>query len=238
MTARPTLAVVGGSGFVLESLLDTIHEEIPLAADSSVRLAPVHRGVFLIGECDATPLAVQCGRRHLYEGVPYAQVVDSIDQLARFGVTDVLLTNAAGGLQAEAQPGELMAVSRVTAWPFRGWKQQSTEWAMDFILPGCDSVGEYAWVHGPSYETRAEIATLQAQGAAAVGMSTAPEAVRCIELGLRVGAVSCLTNNCQSPVKLTHDHVMNTARESSGRLCGLIRSFIQNEYLRKPSEGA
>jgi purine-nucleoside phosphorylase len=238
MTARPTLAVVGGSGFVLESLLDTVHEEIPLAADSNLRLSPGHRGVFLIGECGATPLAVQCGRRHLYEGVPYEQAVDSIDQLARFGVTDVLLTNAAGGLQAESRPGELMAVSRVTAWPFRGWEQRATEWTMDFILPGCDSVGEYAWVHGPSYETRAEIATLQAQGAAAVGMSTAPEADRCMELGLRVGAVSCLTNNCQSPVKLTHDHVVSTARESSGRLCGLIRSFIQSGYSRKSSEGA
>ncbi|MDP7639191.1 MAG: hypothetical protein QGG73_05685 [Candidatus Hydrogenedentes bacterium] len=224
------LAVVGGSGLALESLLDTVHEEVHLPAPPHLDLVPGHRGVILFGVCEGRPLAVQCGRRHFYEGVGYEAIAETTGRLGGFGVTDVLLTNAAGGLRAEAQPGELMAVTRVRAWPFRRWEVEKAKWSMDFLLPGCDSVGEYAWVHGPSYETRAEVAALCAQGAAAVGMSAAPEAHRCKESDLRVGAVSCLTNNCQNPVKLTHEHIMKTAGESSARLCGLIRTFVNREY--------
>ena len=230
MSGTPVLAVVGGSGLALESLLDTVEEEVPLPPAPHGELVPGHRGAILLGLCEGRPLAVQCGRRHFYEGIGYGTIAGEIDRLGGFGVTEVLLTNAAGGLRAEARPGELMAVSRVSAWPCRRWQGETAEWTMDFLLPGCDSVGDYTWVHGPSYETRAEIAALHAQGAAAVGMSAAPEARRCKELGWRVGAVSCLTNNCQSPAKLTHDHVVKTARESSARLCGLIRAFVRREY--------
>jgi purine nucleoside phosphorylase len=144
------------------------------------------------------------------------------------GVWCVVFTHAAGSLLPELRPGHLVAADTVHIWLYARWDlPEAVE--TDFLVPGCDYTGACYWMHGPCYETRAEIAALRRLGAAAVGMSIAPELVRCRELGMRAGVISCVTNQCGSAAKLTHDHVLETARAASDRLCAILRNWLKQD---------
>jgi purine-nucleoside phosphorylase len=123
-------------------------------------------------------------------------------------------------------PGDLVAVTCLRTWRYVGWPQRPTAIEPDFMLSGCRHEGEYIWMHGPSYETRAEIRALQRLGGAVVGMSTAPEVARCRERGIRAAVVSCVTNNCCAPGPVSHDSVVRAARAASTALVQLLRSEI------------
>ncbi len=226
---RRTIAVVAGSGLNLNGLLDTVDRELSFRDLASLPEAAVagHDGRFLIGTCGDARLIIQCGRLHLYEGLRYDAVAATVDVLHRLGADTVVFTNAAGGLQAGMKPGELMAAERVRLWRYRGWPDAPRLLTPEIEVPGCDWRGAYHWVHGPCYETRAEIGALHTERSSAVGMSTAPEMHRAQALGLRTAAISCITNNCCTPQKLTHEHVLRTAAAASTRLCALLRGFIQ-----------
>jgi purine-nucleoside phosphorylase len=230
--ARAPIGVVAGSGIDLRALLDRIDDEQPFTAFPELAGGAVegHDGRFVRGSCLDRSVVVQCGRLHFYEGLDYASVVQPIDALAGFGVGTVILTNAAGGLRPEMAPGDTLAVERALPFTaYRCWQGQPQEIATDFQLAGCDHRGTYVWVHGPSYETRAEIAALQHLDGAAVGMSTFPELQRCRELGIRAAAVSCITNSCCTPQALSHDHVVETAQRASEKLVGILRGWIEGE---------
>jgi purine-nucleoside phosphorylase len=131
-----------------------------------------------------------------------------------------------------------MAASRIRLWRYRRWPAAPAQLMPDFELPGCDASGAYHWVHGPCYETRAEIRALQTEKSSAVGMSTAPEMHRAQALGMRAAAISCITNNCCTPQHLTHEHVLRTAAAASARLSALLRDFIAesaNSLSRNPA---
>ncbi|MBN2310707.1 MAG: purine-nucleoside phosphorylase [Candidatus Hydrogenedentes bacterium] len=227
MTPAP-LGIVAGSGIDLRGLLDRVEREQAFheVAGLVSSAVPGHAGRFLHGVCGGHPVVLQCGRLHVYEGLAVGEVVRTVDVLASSGVRTILFTNAAGGLLPEMEPGELLAVERVRPMPYRGWPEAPESIEPDIEVPRCDHRGAYMWVHGPSYETRAEIAALQRLGGAAVGMSTAPELCRCRELGLRAAAVSCITNNCCQPQVLTHAHVVETACRASRRIAALIRAAL------------
>ncbi len=221
--------IVAGSGIDLAALLDeesarVPFSEIPGLIPSGV---PGHSGQYLHGRCGGIPIVVQSGRLHFYEGQDYGGVTRTVDVMAGFGVKAIVFTNAAGGLRPEMSAGDLLAVDSIRPFvPYRGWPEQAELPSPDFTIPGCDHTGTYVWVHGPSYETRAEIAALQHLQGSAVGMSTAPEASRCRELGIQTGAISCITNNCCQPQHLTHEHVVETARRASERIVDLVRGFL------------
>lgn len=225
-------AIVAGSGIDLSHVLDSIVEVIPFRAADAIPQGAVagHEYAFLRGMSGARPVIVQCGRRHCYEGIKAPGAAATVDALAQMGVDTIVFTNAAGGLQPEMKPGDLMAVAQVRPFlPPQGspwWPEAPATIAPDFDLPGCDHAGAYAWVLGPNYETRAEIAALHAVGAAAVGMSTGPEMARCRERGIRCAAVSCITNNCCTPMVLTHEHVVEMSRGASDRLTALLRRWL------------
>jgi purine-nucleoside phosphorylase len=186
-----------------------------------------HAGRFVLGHCAGTRVIVQCGRLHLYEGLAYDSVVQTVDALHALGARTAIFTNAAGGLEPQMRPGDLMAANAVRLWRYRGWPDAPECLIPDFQLAGCDVRGAYHWVHGPCYETRAEISALRASRSSAVGMSTAPEMHRAQRLGMRSAAISCITNNCCTPQHLTHAHVLRTAAAASARLCTLLRRHIQ-----------
>lgn len=186
---------------------------------------PGHECVFLRGRCGVREAIVQQGRFHAYEGFDFRQLVRPLDVLYEMGVRTVILTNAAGGLRPETEPGHLAAATEVLAWPFRGFPLPD-ELRTDFTVPGCDHRGPYVWMHGPCYETRAEIGVLRRAGGATVGMSAAPEVARCRELDMQTAVVSCITNNCCVPEPLTHEHVLQTAAKASRRLARLLRAFL------------
>ncbi|MDX9972459.1 MAG: purine-nucleoside phosphorylase [FCB group bacterium] len=224
---RP-VAVVAGSGIDLRTLFTRIDgvtsfDEIPGLSAAGV---PGHSGQFIAGWCGPIPVILQSGRRHVYEGCDIESVMRTVDALRAFGAETVVFTNAAGGLLPAQEPGSLMSVDRVLTWPCKAWSGQPASIAVDTLVPGCDCSGAYIWMHGPSYETRAEIQALLRIGAGAVGMSTAPEMLRAKELGLRTAAVSCITNSCLAPQVLTHGHVLDTAGRASSRLVGVLKGAM------------
>ncbi len=222
------IGIVSGSGIFLESLLDQRSAEYSFAEalDVSVETIAGHKGIFLEGMCDGVPIVLQCGRLHFYEGYDYATVNRTVDFMHQKGVRTVIYTNAAGGLKPNMQPGDLLAADALDLWPCQRWSKHPDRVATDLILEGCDHRGTYTWVHGPCYETQSEIHALQATGSDAVGMSTAPELVRCHELGMRGASISCITNNCCTSQTLTHEHVMEIAATASERICGIVRGAL------------
>jgi len=227
---REKIGIVAGSGINLMSLFDSVEREIPFEEISSIPTTHVegHTGKFIFGTCDQQSIILQSGRIHFYEGHSLESVIAPIDFMHAQGVKKLLLTNAAGGLQDSMKPGDLMAQTEVQLWGFQRWPDAAPSLSLDFQLAGCDLNGVLTWVHGPCYETRAEIKALQSQNSDAVGMSIAPEVARCKELGIQVGGVSCITNNCCTPHTLTHDEVLQTAQQSSDKLGRLIRASLES----------
>lgn len=230
--AQPAVAVVAGSGLDLRPLLDHVDHEIDFAAIPALPAARVagHAGKFIFGQSDGVPLIVQSGRLHIYEGLTFDEATAPVAALSEFGVRTVLFTNAAGGLIEDMQPGDLMAAESIRLWPHAAWKDRPDALELDLVPDGCPWHGAYHWVHGPCYETRAEVGALRALGSGAVGMSTAPEIARAQALGMRCGAISCITNNCCTPQKLTHEHVLRTAAAASARLCEVLREAINRNF--------
>lgn len=226
--SNDAVGIVAGSGLELRSLLDRIDEEIffhdvPGLTDGTVA---GHQSVFVRGRCGGRPVVLQSGRLHPYEGLPYDVAMRPVDTMRAWGVETLILTNAVGGLVSTMRPGALVAADAVTCWPFRPFALGNTV-DPNFRVAGCDHVGPYIWMHGPCYETRAEIEGLRATGAATVGMSCAAELHRAQALGMRGAIVSCVTNICGAPGKLTHTHVLETARTASHRLVQLLDDTIR-----------
>lgn len=228
MKEASTVGIVSGSGLSLEGILDEINEETPFAEFECLSPTTVfgHEGRFIRGKCGHIPVVIQSGRLHVYEGCSPEMAGRTIDVLRDLGAASVLFTNAAGGLLREMQPGQLMSATDVYLWPYAAWSDRPESLDFDVQIPGCDHTGTYAWVHGPCYETRAEIRAMEALGLAAVGMSTAPELYRCKQLGIRTAAISCITNNCFAPGPLSHDDVLATAAKNSQRLREVVRSSL------------
>lgn len=218
--------IVAGSGMDLRPVLDEVVEERPFASFTGLAGGDVdgHPCTLIRGRCAGVPVILQCGRRHLYEGLSFEELVQSVDVLHGFGVETLLLTNAAGALQPELPLGAIVAATRVISWPCArlGLPKEMTPG----LVPEGTHRGSYAWMHGPCYETRAEIAALQRLGGAVVGMSAAPELLRCQQLGMRAGILSCVTNVCAAQQILTHEHVLASARDASMALCGILRKTI------------
>lgn len=228
MTSTGAVGIVAGSGIALDALLDERFEEHGFSDIPELKSTGVggHSGKFVRGRCGRVEVVLQTGRLHFYEGLEYAAVTRTVDAMRSFGVATVVFTNAAGGLDERMTPGDLMSATDLRLWPFGDWNARPERVVPDFVVEGAQFRGRYLWMHGPCYETRAEIAALRSLGGDAVGMSTAPEMVRCHELGMRAGAVSCITNNCCVPEVLTHAHVVETAHRASAELVALIREAL------------
>jgi purine-nucleoside phosphorylase len=211
----PSVALLLGSGWaaLADRLADPV--EVPYADLPAFPQASVHgHGARVVaGRLAGRPVLVLCGRRHAYEGGRADAMAGAIRTLAAVGCRALVQTNAAGSLEAAMRPGELMLVTDhlnlVQASPLLAERDDrrfvDLRDAYDPTLGRLarDSArrlglrlheGVYAWVLGPQFETAAEIRMLQRLGAQAVGMSTVPETILGRHAGLRVLAVSMLTN--------------------------------------------
>ncbi|MBN4046820.1 purine-nucleoside phosphorylase [bacterium AH-315-P07] len=230
MTRKAPIGIVCGSGINLNALLDSTTKSQAFADFPSLPDTAImgHQGLFVTGSCDGIPIILQCGRLHSYEGHALDTVVAPTNTLHSMGARSIIFTNAAGGLNEEMKPGDLLAARSLALWPSVRWQDPPTSIDTDFRLEGCDHEGTYTWIHGPCYETPAEIRALQSTGSDAVGMSTAPEIARCHQLGIRAASISCITNNCCSPQTLTHEHVLEIAAKASLRICEIIRASLHD----------
>lgn len=249
---RPRLGLVLGSGLggfagELNHAIELPYAEIP---HWPVSTAEGHAGRLIFGRLEGLELAVMAGRAHLYEGYRPDQVVFGVRVLGRLGVRTLVLTNAAGGINPAFSRGGLVLISDHInlqgANPLVGPNDESLgprfpdmteaysaelrrtaqQVARELGIPLPEGV--YAAVLGPSYETPAEIRFLRAIGADLVGMSTAPEVIAANHMGMRVLAISCVTNMAAGlgPGRLSHREVLETGEMVRETLVRLLKALL------------
>ncbi len=250
--AAPKIGVVLGSGLgdFARELTDPI--EIPYTAIPGwlPSTAIGHAGKLIIGKLDGLELAVMAGRNHLYEGYSAAQVTYGVRVLCGLGVRSIVFTNAAGGINLGYSQGALVLISDHLNLqgqnPLTGpnddslgprFPDMSDAYCAEYRqiaraaaneLGVQLSEGVYAALPGPSYETPAEIRFLRTIGADLVGMSTVPETIMANYLGMRVLAISCVTNMAAGilPQKINHEEVLETGRNVRGTLIRLLKALL------------
>ena len=249
---RPKLAIVLGSGFHEVASRLCVEASIPCAKLPGFPHPGVHghKGEVLAGRFGKAPVLLLSGRAHFYEGHSMEVVTFAVRVLAAFGVRDLLLTNAAGGIHRRFRPGDFMCLSdhinMMGANPLRGAPVPSRERFVDLSEVYAPELrrllaaaarkararlhsGVYLAVSGPSYETPAEIRAFARLGADAVGMSTVPEAIVARQCGLRVAGLSCITNLAAGRARgaLSHTDVLESAARVRQTTAALIEHFVK-----------
>ncbi len=250
-SARPAGGMILGSGWDGVASVFAVRGELPYAEVPGLGATGVagHEGVLSWVDSDAGELFLFRGRRHWYEGGGWTPVALPVFLLKSAGAGTVLLTNAAGGIDETLLPGDVMIVTdHVNLMgahplvgphdPFWGPRFPDQTRVYDTELSGGLALaaraarlrahpGVYLAVSGPCYETPAEIGAFTALGADAVGMSTVPEAVLARAAGLRVAALSLITNPAAGlgGGPLAHGEVEAVARRAAPRLAQLVSHF-------------
>jgi len=250
---RPVIGLVLGSG--LGAFADSLsaaaripYREIP---HFPVSTAIGHKGELVIGSSAGTPVAVLSGRVHRYEGYSQQQVVFPVRVLGRFGVRVVILTNAAGSVNVNYHPGELMIIEdhinltgdnpligenpAALGERFFDMSDAYDPRLREIAEKACRKFGVtarfgvYIGMTGPSYETPAEIKMARALGADAVGMSTVPEVIAARHMKLRVLGLSCITNTAAGLSKKPVDHkeVLEVGERVKQALLDVLGSIIE-----------
>jgi purine-nucleoside phosphorylase len=246
---KPLVAIVLGSGLgdFANEITDAVHlpyPEIPHFAHST---AVGHAGQLVLGKIAECPVVIMQGRIHLYEGYPVQRVVFPMRVFSRMGVRAAILTNAAGGINLEYGQGRLVVIKdhinlqgqNPLVGPEdprfgRRFIDMSEAYSKSYRHLALEAgkrlgmdLGEgiYAAVLGPSYETPAEIRFLRTIGADLVGMSTVPEVIAARQLGIKVLAISCVTNMAAGILDqpINHEEVLEIGRRIAGEFKALLR---------------
>ena len=252
--APPRVGIVLGSGLgaVAEAVSDAVvvpYEELPGFPRPTVA---GHAGSAVLGRIGDVPVAVFQGRAHLYEGGPMELIRTPIRTLQAAGAEILVLTNAAGSLRAEVGAGSLMAITdhinmtgrNVLAGPnddaigprFPSLRDAYDPELLARLHTAADEIhvtlhdGVYLAVEGPSFETPAEIRAFRTLGADAVGMSTVPEVILARHAGLRVVAVSAITNLAEGMggEELSHAQTLRNAEIAARDLVRLVQRFAED----------
>jgi xanthosine phosphorylase len=249
---QPRVGIVLGSG--LGAVADAVEDPIAVGYENLPGFprpgVAGHAGRAVLGHLRGVPVCVLMGRAHLYEGGDPGPRVTPVRALRAAGAEVLVLTNAAGSLRPEVGPGRLMAISdhiNLTGHnPLAGPNDDtigprfpSLRDAYDPALrAGLHSAateldidlaeGVYLAVSGPSFETPAEIRAFRTLGADAVGMSTVHETIVARHAGLRVAAVSAISNLAEglSDVPLSHEQTLADAQRAAGDLAPLLEAFV------------
>src|SRR5229473_6574907 len=249
---RPRIGLVLGSGLgaFADSLTDAAHipyAEIPAFPRST---AIGHAGQMVIGKAGDVPVAAMQGRAHLYEGYSAQEVAFPIRVFGRMGIRAVILTNAAGGINLTYKQGALVVISDhinlqgtnplagpnddrfglrfpdMTHAYDKSYRALAREEARKLGMTLHEGV--YVALLGPSYETPAEIRYLRTIGADLVGMSTALEVIAARHMGIKVLAISCVTNMAAGILDqpLSHEEVMETGERVRSSFEALLRAVL------------
>jgi xanthosine phosphorylase len=250
---RPRVGIVLGSGLgaVADAVADPVtigYEDLPGFPRPGVQ---GHAGRAVLGQLSGVPVCVLMGRAHFYEGGDPAPRITPVRALRAAGADVLVLTNAAGSLRAELGPGRLMAISdhiNLTGYnPLAGPNDESIGPRFPSLRDAYDPAlraelhaaasdlgialgeGVYLAVSGPSFETPAEIRAFRTLGADAVGMSTVHETILARHAGLRVAAVSAISNLAEgmSDVPLSHEQTLADAQRAAGDLARLLEAFVR-----------
>jgi len=253
LEGRPEWGIIMGTGqkLLAEHLVDggaLAYEELPHFPRAT---SPTHQGRLCWGRLAGRPVVVFQGRVHAYEGYSLSQVAMPVRLLAELGVKNLLITNAAGGLNPHFQGGELMLIAdhinllgdnplvgeNVEEWGPR-FPDMSRVYDRALMVLAAEVArreglilrkGVYVAVKGPSLETPAETRFLRLIGADAVGMSTAAEVIAAVHAGLRILGVSIISNvnlpDAMAPITL--EEIVATVARAETRLVRLILGVLE-----------
>ena len=250
---RPKTAIILGSG--LGHLCGRIsdrnminYKDIPNFPVSTVT---GHEGNMVFGKCSGKEIIVMQGRFHYYEGYSMKELTYPIYILKKLGIERIIITNAAGGINREFNPGDIMMIedhiNLMGTNPLIGknndevgprFPDMSYPYNLEFMSLAEETANEmglkykkgvYAGVTGPSYETKAEIKYLDIIGADSVGMSTIPEVITANYLGIKVLGLSCITNMGTGirGSAHTHEEVLKTQGEASEKIANLMIEILK-----------
>jgi len=262
---RPEIGLILGSGLgaFAERFEDrTIfpYDELPHFPRPSVT---GHAGRLIIGKSEGVAAAALQGRVHFYEGFSMAEVIYPVRVLGRLGIKQLIVTNAAGGINTSFRPGDLMLIrdhiNLMGSNPLIGKNADELGERFPDMSEAYDDrlrepalrmaaqrgillrQGVYVGLSGPSYETPAEIRMCRALGADAVGMSTVPEVIAANHMGVQVLGISCITNMAAGilPQRLSHREVIDTTRRVGEQFSELLQAIIpQLPALARQQDGA
>lgn len=252
ITALPRIGIILGSGL---GDFGTLVSDAVVIPTSEVPHYPVstvagHSGKLIFGTVrhngiNSPQLLVFQGRVHFYESNSLDRVIYPIEVASALGITTLLITNAAGGINKSFVPGDLMLIRDYINLTFENplvgrtikASQRVTNYFDDALMTiakrSAQSLripikeGVYCWTKGPSYETAAEIRMMERLGADAVGMSTVPEVMTAVHLGMKVLGISCITNLSTgiTASKLSHNEVTETANMVKHNFTSLVRDI-------------
>ena len=252
--AEPHLGLVLGSG--LGAVVDLLEPEprirIPYAdiPEIPVTGVPGHAGALIVGLVGGRPVLVLVGRVHAYEGYSHREITILLRAVIQAGVTTVVLTNAAGGMNPSFSAGELMLITDHINLsgdnPLRGPNVDELGPRFPAMVDAYDPElanlardaaarsgvhlreGVYIMLTGPNYETRAEMRMLHGLGGDAVGQSTVPEVIVARHAGVRVLAISLITNMAVPgvPAGATHEEVMEMGQAGAAKLVTLLGTLL------------
>ncbi len=247
-----TVGIILGSG--LGNLANEIKTEISIPYDEiphfPISTVEGHTGKLILGELNGHKVWVMSGRFHFYEGYTAQQVTYPVRVMHLLGVKTLLLSNAAGGINTSFKVGDLMIIkdhiSMFIANPLLG-KNESTLGTRfpDMSEPYCKKLigkvksiaatnnillkeGVYTGVTGPTFETRAEYKMIHALGGDAVGMSTVQETIAAVHCGMKVFAISVITDLGirEEENIITHEEVLQAAKDAEPKLTLLISELV------------
>jgi len=249
---KPEIGLILGSG--LGKIADEIkgikipYSEIPGFKTSTIK---GHTGNLVIGEFSSKNVVAMQGRLHYYEGYELKDVVHPVRVMKLLGVKNLIITNAAGGINKNFSPASLMIIEdhinltgknpligkNIEELGTRFPDMSDTYNKINIALTQKTAEeiginlkkGVYAWVTGPTYETPAEVRMLRTLGADAVGMSTVPEAIAARHAGMGVLGISCITNMATGILDkpLAHSEVVETAARVEKDFTSLIRKLVE-----------
>ena len=252
----PKVGIILGSGLGgLASLVDDpdilFYQEIPHWPTSSIL---GHAGRLVNGFLEGVAVMVMQGRAHYYEGYPISKVTFPIRVMQKLGIETIIVSNAAGGINPEFQPGDVMMicdhinlVGMAGINPLRGpnleefgerFPDMSQPYDREYqqisrMVAQEEGIllreGVYAWLSGPSFETPAELRFLKVIGADAVGMSTVPEVIVARHGGTRVLGFSGISNkaNLDGSTVTTHQEVLAAGEIIGPKLITLVRGVLK-----------
>lgn len=250
---KPQIAIILGSG--LGGVADAIEDKI-IIPYSKIKDFPIstvkgHSGQFVVGKILGTEVICMQGRVHLYEGHSPEIINTMIRSLKNIGVEKIFVTNAAGSLNKKMKPGSLMLINDHINFsclnPLVGINDDNigprfpdmtdayNHKLRKIIKRNARSLGikiyqgSYFFCLGPNFETAAEIRAIKTLGASAVGMSTVPEVISAVHCGLKVVAISAITNFATglSKTKQSHEETMTNGEIASKNLTNLIINSIK-----------
>lgn len=249
----PQIGLVLGSGLgvLAEEVQDAVKVPYGEIAHFPVSTVEGHAGQFVFGRFADKEVAVMQGRFHYYEGYSLEQVTFPVRVMKKLGIDTIVVTNAAGGINPDWEPGDLMLIRDHINLTGQNPLIGPNEAELGPRFPDMSDAynrelretakrvaervgirlreGVYVGLAGPSYETPAEIRMLRMLGGDAVGMSTVPEVIAAKHMGMKVLGISCISNMAAGILDrpLSHDEVMETAERVKAAFGGLVREIVR-----------